>query len=89
MFYKRLCFCFPPPYRAIHIFLPAFVRSFFLYKNLLNRNTMLFMAGATGLIVANIYYIQLLVPLVAFTFGISELEASAATYYTQVGYTLR
>lgn len=45
-----------------------------------------FMAICCGLIVANLYYCQPLLPLIANDFGISEAEAGSITYITQLGY---
>lgn len=44
------------------------------------------MAICCGLIVANLYYCQPLIPLIAHDFGINEAEASSITYITQLGY---
>lgn len=44
------------------------------------------MAACTGLIVANIYYIQPLIVLVAHEFNIPQNIAGSATYLTQAGY---
>jgi len=44
------------------------------------------MAICCGLIVANLYYCQPLLPLVALEFGISEAKAGSITYITQLGY---
>jgi len=46
------------------------------------------MAFCTGLIVANIYYCQPLVILVAREFGITESVAGRISYLTQAGYAL-
>lgn len=46
----------------------------------------LFMAICCGLIVANIYYCQPLLHLIAADFGVSETEAGSITYITQLGY---
>ncbi|MHA4893148.1 MFS transporter [Pedobacter sp. PWIIR3] len=46
------------------------------------------MAFCTGLIVANIYYCQPLVILVAKDFGLTESHAGKITYLTQAGYAL-
>ena len=46
------------------------------------------MAFCTGLIVANIYYCQPLVILVAQDFGLTESHAGKITYLTQAGYAL-
>lgn len=44
------------------------------------------MAISCGLIVANLYYCQPLLPLIAHDFGIEEPEAGSITYITQLGY---
>lgn len=44
------------------------------------------MAGVTGVIVANLYYCQPLVPLIAKEFGVSLDKAGSLTYLTQGGY---
>lgn len=44
------------------------------------------MAICCGLIVANLYYCQPLIPLIALDFSISESEAGSITYITQLGY---
>jgi predicted MFS family arabinose efflux permease len=54
----------------------------------LNRTDVLLMAFCTGLIVANIYYCQPLVILVAKEFQISESYAGRIAYLTQAGYAL-
>jgi predicted MFS family arabinose efflux permease len=54
----------------------------------LKRTDTLLMAFCTGLIVANIYYCQPLVILVAREFGLSESHAGKISYLTQVGYAL-
>lgn len=46
----------------------------------------LFMAICCGLIVANLYYCQPLLHLIAADFTISETEAGSITYITQLGY---
>ncbi len=46
----------------------------------------LFFSICCGLIVANLYYCQPLLPLIALNFGIPEAEAGSITYITQVGY---
>lgn len=46
------------------------------------------MALCTGLIVANIYYSQPLLVLIADEFGVSESNAGQVTFLTQVGYAL-
>lgn len=47
-----------------------------------------FMAIATGLIVANLYYCQPLVILIAKEFLIPENQAATITYFTQAGYAI-
>ncbi|WP_316812986.1 MFS transporter [Pedobacter heparinus] len=54
----------------------------------LNRSDVLLMAFCTGLIVANIYYCQPLVILVAAEFNLTESQAGQITYLTQAGYAL-
>jgi predicted MFS family arabinose efflux permease len=54
----------------------------------LSRTNVLLMAFCTGLIVANIYYCQPLVILVAREFNLSESYAGRITYLTQAGYAL-
>ncbi|MDR6784267.1 putative MFS family arabinose efflux permease [Pedobacter africanus] len=54
----------------------------------LSRTDVLLMAFCTGLIVANIYYCQPLVILVAREFNLSESYAGRITYLTQAGYAL-
>jgi len=44
------------------------------------------MAICCGLIVANLYYCQPLLPLIAHDFGISEEQAGSISYITQLGY---
>lgn len=44
------------------------------------------MSICCGLIVANLYYCQPLLPLIAHDFGISETAAGSITYITQLGY---
>jgi predicted MFS family arabinose efflux permease len=46
------------------------------------------MAAATGLIVANVYYNQPLIVMIAQTFGVSESNAGQISFLTQVGYAL-
>ncbi|WP_028295602.1 MFS transporter [Olivibacter sitiensis] len=46
----------------------------------------LFMAVCCGLIVANLYYCQPLLHLIAADFSVSETEAGSITYITQLGY---
>ncbi|MEJ7557614.1 MAG: MFS transporter [Pedobacter sp.] len=55
---------------------------------MLRRTDILLMAFCTGLIVANIYYCQPLVILVAQEFGLTESHAGKITYLTQAGYAL-
>lgn len=54
----------------------------------LSRIDILLMAFCTGLIVANIYYCQPLVILIAKDFNLSETYAGRITYITQIGYAL-
>ena len=54
----------------------------------LSRTDVLLMAFCTGLIVANIYYCQPLVILVAREFNLTESRAGTTTYLTQAGYAL-
>lgn len=54
----------------------------------LNRTDVLLMAFCTGLIVANIYYCQPLVILVAKEFNLTESRAATTTYLTQAGYAI-
>ncbi|TKC07240.1 MFS transporter [Pedobacter frigoris] len=54
----------------------------------LSRTDILLMAFCTGLIVANIYYCQPLVILVAKEFGLTESTAGKISYLTQAGYAL-
>ena len=46
------------------------------------------MAVCTGLIVANLYYCQPLIVLIAKEFGIQEADAGSITYLTQAGYAI-
>ena len=55
---------------------------------MLKRADILLMAFCTGLIVANIYYCQPLVILIAKDFKISESYAGHITYLTQIGYAV-
>lgn len=55
---------------------------------MLRRIDILIMAFCTGLIVANIYYCQPLVILIADDFQLSESNAGRITYLTQIGYAL-
>ncbi|MEE1884914.1 MFS transporter [Pedobacter flavus] len=52
----------------------------------ISRSTIIFMAICTGLIVANIYYCQPLIILIAKEFMISESYAGHLNYITQAGY---
>jgi len=54
----------------------------------LSRTDILLMAFCTGLIVANIYYCQPLVILIAKDFNLTETDAGRITYLTQIGYAL-
>lgn len=54
----------------------------------LKQSDVLLMAFCTGLIVANIYYCQPLVILVAREFKLAESDAGTITYLTQAGYAL-
>ncbi|WP_316823341.1 MFS transporter [Pedobacter gandavensis] len=54
----------------------------------LSRTDVMLMAFCTGLIVANIYYCQPLVILIAQEFKVSESHAGMVTYLTQAGYAL-
>jgi len=54
----------------------------------LSRTDVMLMAFCTGLIVANIYYCQPLVILVAQEFKVTESHAGMITYLTQAGYAL-
>ena len=49
------------------------------------RTTVWFMAASTGVVVANIYYIQPLLAIVARTFGLSSTEAGGIAMITQIG----
>lgn len=55
---------------------------------MLKRIDILLMAFCTGLIVANIYYCQPLVILIAKDFDLNETTAGRVTYITQIGYAL-
>lgn len=46
------------------------------------------MAAATGLVVANLYYCQPLIVLIAREFSVDEARAGTITYLTQAGYAL-
>lgn len=52
----------------------------------LSKKNVLFMAAATGLIVANLYYCQPLIVLIADEFKIPHADAGTITYLTQAGY---
>lgn len=54
----------------------------------LSKSKVLFMAVCTGLIVANLYYCQPLIVLIAKEFGIKEANAGTITYLTQAGYAI-
>ncbi len=54
----------------------------------LKRADILLMAFCTGLIVANIYYCQPLIILVAKDFALTETNAGRITYLTQAGYAI-
>ncbi|WP_029596872.1 MFS transporter [Flavobacterium sp. ACAM 123] len=54
----------------------------------LSKKNVLFMAAATGLIVANLYYCQPLIILIAEEFNIPNADAGTITYLTQAGYAI-
>ncbi|MXV51235.1 MFS transporter [Pedobacter sp. HMF7647] len=54
----------------------------------LKKTDIILMAFTTGLIVANIYYCQPLIILIAKEFNIAESDAGRITYLTQAGYAL-
>ena len=54
----------------------------------LSKTNVLFMAVCTGLIVANLYYCQPLIVLIANEFKIPEASAGTITYLTQAGYAI-
>lgn len=54
----------------------------------LSKSNILFMSAITGIIVANLYYCQPLIPLIADEFNVSEEIAGTLTYLTQAGYAL-
>ncbi|WP_100841712.1 MFS transporter [Flavobacterium sp. 5] len=54
----------------------------------LSKTNVLFMAACTGLIVANLYYCQPLIILIAKEFKIPEANAGTVTYLTQAGYAI-
>lgn len=55
---------------------------------LLKRADVILMAFCTGLIVANIYYCQPLVILIAKDFNLTESDAGSITFLTQAGYAI-
>ncbi|MCG2611757.1 MFS transporter [Flavobacterium sp. SM15] len=54
----------------------------------LSRTDVGFMAACTGLIVANLYYCQPLIVLIAKEFSVAESMAGRVTYLTQAGYAV-
>jgi predicted MFS family arabinose efflux permease len=54
----------------------------------LSKTNVLLMAACTGLIVANLYYCQPLIVLIANEFKIPEASAGTITYLTQAGYAI-
>ncbi|MCW2120403.1 MFS transporter [Flavobacterium sp. 7A] len=54
----------------------------------LSKKNVLFMAIATGIIVANLYYCQPLIVLIAAEFKIPPAEAGTIAYLTQAGYAI-
>jgi predicted MFS family arabinose efflux permease len=54
----------------------------------LKKSTVILMAFCTGLIVANIYYCQPLVILIAKDFNLTESDAGSITFLTQAGYAI-
>lgn len=54
----------------------------------LSKTSVMFMAVCTGLIVANLYYCQPLIVLIANEFKIPEADAGTITYLTQAGYAI-
>ena len=54
----------------------------------LSKSNVFFMSAITGIIVANLYYCQPLVPLIADEFNVSEETAGTLTYLTQAGYAI-
>jgi predicted MFS family arabinose efflux permease len=54
----------------------------------LSRSDVLLMSFCTGLIVANIYYCQPLIILIAREFNLTESDAGQITYLTQAGYAI-
>ncbi len=57
-------------------------------QNTLKRSDVILMAFCTGLIVANIYYCQPLVILIAKDFNLNESDAGSITFLTQAGYAI-
>jgi predicted MFS family arabinose efflux permease len=57
-------------------------------SNTLRQGQVIFMALCTGLIVANIYYCQPLVVMIAREFKVAESTAGTITFFTQLGYAL-
>jgi len=57
-------------------------------QNILKRTDVILMAFCTGLIVANIYYCQPLVILIAKEFNLNESDAGSITFLTQAGYAI-
>jgi predicted MFS family arabinose efflux permease len=57
-------------------------------QHILKKSDVILMAFCTGLIVANIYYCQPLVILIAKDFNLSESDAGSITFLTQAGYAL-
>ena len=57
-------------------------------KENLHSGLLLLLTTATGLVVANIYYNQPLLGLMARTYGVSELQISSISMITQIGYAL-
>ncbi|MFN0292479.1 MFS transporter [Pedobacter helvus] len=55
---------------------------------MLKRSDVILMAFCTGLIVANIYYCQPLVILIAKEFNLNESDAGSITFLTQAGYAI-
>lgn len=59
-----------------------------MHKKHLGKGDTAFMAACAGLTVANIYYCQPLVVLIAKEWGLHESVAGRVTYLTQIGYAL-
>jgi predicted MFS family arabinose efflux permease len=51
----------------------------------IRRSTVIFMAASTGIVCANIYYIQPLLAVIATSFGLTSTEAGAIAMLTQAG----